>query len=177
MAISKKKRFEIFKRDDFTCAYCGKKPPGTVLEVDHVIPKSKEGVDEPENLITSCFDCNRGKGKHSLRIVPLKTAELMARAKELEDQVKEYCKILKVKRTREKSEIEAVDLIYKEAFPGWQLSDQFKRTSLKRFFSVLSLEEIEDAMEYAVSRIKVSGDAIKYFCGICWKKIREQSNG
>lgn len=62
MAISPKLRFEVFKRDGFTCQYCGRKTPEVVLEVDHIIPKSKGGGDELENLVTSCWECNRGKG-------------------------------------------------------------------------------------------------------------------
>lgn len=36
--ISKKLRFEVFKRDGFRCAYCGKFPPAVILEVDHIEP-------------------------------------------------------------------------------------------------------------------------------------------
>jgi hypothetical protein len=61
MSLSKKTRFEIFKRDGFTCQYCGQRPPEVVLEVDHIHPSSKGGSDDEINLITSCFDCNRGK--------------------------------------------------------------------------------------------------------------------
>lgn len=59
--LSKKLRFEVFKRDAFTCQYCGKKAPDVVLEVDHIKPVSKGGKDELLNLVTACFDCNRGK--------------------------------------------------------------------------------------------------------------------
>jgi 5-methylcytosine-specific restriction endonuclease McrA len=38
MAISKKLRFEVFKRDNFTCQYCGRETPEVILEADHVIP-------------------------------------------------------------------------------------------------------------------------------------------
>lgn len=61
MAISKRMRFEIFKRDDFTYQYCGQRPPDVVLEVDHIHPRSQGGDEEDLNLITSCFPCNRGK--------------------------------------------------------------------------------------------------------------------
>lgn len=54
-------RFKILSRDKFTCQYCGRKAPEVLLEVDHIIPKSKGGTKHPSNLITSCFDCNRGK--------------------------------------------------------------------------------------------------------------------
>lgn len=63
MALSKRVRFEIFKRDSFTCQYCGKRPPNVVLEVDHIDPLSNGGSDDQINLTTSCFDCNRGKHK------------------------------------------------------------------------------------------------------------------
>ncbi len=64
--ISKTIRFEVFKRDSFTCQYCGKSAPDTVLEVDHIIPVSKGGDNNISNLITSCFDCNRGKSDKKL---------------------------------------------------------------------------------------------------------------
>lgn len=59
--ISKKIRFEVFKRDSFTCQYCGSKAPNVVLNVDHIAPVSKGGGNEMLNLITSCFSCNSGK--------------------------------------------------------------------------------------------------------------------
>ena len=61
-SISPKTRFEVFKRDGFTCKYCGRRSPDTVLEVDHVTPVSSGGHNGQENLVTSCFYCNRGKG-------------------------------------------------------------------------------------------------------------------
>ncbi len=60
-AIPLSTRFEVFKRDKFTCQYCGKKPPDVTLEVDHIIATSKGGKTTLGNLKTSCFDCNRGK--------------------------------------------------------------------------------------------------------------------
>jgi len=57
-----KLRFEILKRDNFTCQYCGRKSPEVILEIDHIYPKSKGGLDKAENYITACSDCNVGKG-------------------------------------------------------------------------------------------------------------------
>jgi hypothetical protein len=59
--LSKRLRFEIFKRDGFKCLYCGATPAQKVLRVDHVQPVAEGGGDEPTNLVTSCFDCNAGK--------------------------------------------------------------------------------------------------------------------
>ena len=65
-AISKKDRFEMLKRDSFTCQYCGATPPHVVLEPDHIQPVAEGGGNELLNLITSCFDCNRGKSARLL---------------------------------------------------------------------------------------------------------------
>lgn len=54
-------RFKILSRDNFTCQYCGRSAPKVQLEVDHIYPKVRGGQDTPENLITACMECNRGK--------------------------------------------------------------------------------------------------------------------
>lgn len=64
--LSKSLRFEVFKRDSFTCQYCGAKAPDVILEVDHIKPVAEGGTDEILNLVTCCRDCNRGKGKKTL---------------------------------------------------------------------------------------------------------------
>ncbi len=65
-SITKKTRFEVFKRDSFTCQYCGAKAPDVVLEVDHLNPVKHGGDNDLLNLITSCFVCNRGKSARKL---------------------------------------------------------------------------------------------------------------
>jgi hypothetical protein len=62
MSLSNKRRYEILKRDGFTCQYCGRKPPVDELVIDHIQPKSKGGDNNPGNLLTACQKCNSGKG-------------------------------------------------------------------------------------------------------------------
>lgn len=64
--ISKKTRFEVFKRDSFTCQYCGKSAPEVILHVDHIKPVKEGGTNGLFNLITSCAACNLGKGAREL---------------------------------------------------------------------------------------------------------------
>lgn len=64
--IGKKVRFEVFKRDSFTCQYCGAKAPEAVLVIDHIKPVVEGGDNHIMNLITSCQPCNAGKGKREL---------------------------------------------------------------------------------------------------------------
>jgi hypothetical protein len=64
--LSKKLRFEVFKRDSFKCVYCGRSAPDVVLHVDHIVPASKGGTNEITNLVTACADCNLGKSDRTL---------------------------------------------------------------------------------------------------------------
>ena len=57
-------REAILRRDNWTCQCCGNsvfKEPNLALEVDHIIPVSKGGKTEPNNLQTLCWRCNRRK--------------------------------------------------------------------------------------------------------------------
>lgn len=64
--LSKKARFEVFKRDKFTCQYCGASASDVVLEVDHIRPVADGGTNDITNLVTACINCNRGKGATKL---------------------------------------------------------------------------------------------------------------
>lgn len=65
-AISKRTRFEVFKRDGFKCQYCGHAAPSVALAVDHVQAVSTGGKNNRDNLITACVDCNSGKSNKPL---------------------------------------------------------------------------------------------------------------
>ena len=60
--ISQKVRWRVYCRDNFTCVYCGRKPPEVVLEIDHIVPVSFGGDNSIDNLVTSCKRCNSSKG-------------------------------------------------------------------------------------------------------------------
>lgn len=53
-------RSGVFRRDNYTCGYCGKKS-GDKRTLDHIIPKSKGGEDSWLNSMTACFKCNNKK--------------------------------------------------------------------------------------------------------------------
>ena len=63
--VSERMRFRILLRDGFECQSCGASPlknRGVELHVDHILPWSKGGETEDENLETKCTRCNLGKG-------------------------------------------------------------------------------------------------------------------
>lgn len=64
--VTRKVRFAVFLRDKFTCQYCGRQAPEVVIEIDHVLPCSKGGTNDLNNLVTACRDCNRGKSERKI---------------------------------------------------------------------------------------------------------------
>lgn len=175
--ISKSLRFKVFKRDGFVCQYCGSKPPTVVLEIDHIHPVSEGGGNGIDNLLTACFDCNRGKSNSLLGNVPPSIEERSILLREKQDQIKAYEKLLKEIKKGEDARIESINDVFKNYFPGYCLSEKFKSSSLRQFLQNLPVDVVDGAMTKACSRIAGRGgdgdDAIKYFCGICWRTIKE----
>ena len=62
-------RQNVFKRDNFTCQYCGTNKD---LTLDHVIPRSKGGKSAWNNLVTACKKCNAKKGNNTPERVGMK---------------------------------------------------------------------------------------------------------
>lgn len=171
--VSKKLRFDVFKRDSFTCQYCGSTPPSVVLECDHIDPISKGGTNDLYNLITACFDCNRGKSDKTLSNIPESIKEKHSVLIEKDLQFVEYQKLLKKHNRRINKEIKDVSDIFESEFEGFSLKDRFKNSSIKMFIEKLNVHDVKEAMYISCSRQVEPEYAIKYFCGICWRKIKE----
>ena len=171
-ALSKKIRFDIFKRDYFTCQYCGDTPPKVVLQVDHINPVKLGGTNEQDNLITSCQPCNIGKGAGSLSNIPQSLKNKAENIAEKEEQIKGYNKILKKQAARiEKESWSVIDALY-----GKQETTKSRFTTVKRFIVALGVYEVLEAAEIAEQKhLNISG-TFSYFCGICYNKLgREKS--
>ena len=54
-------RFQVLRRDNFTCQYCGAKAPEVILHIDHKVPWKIVKKHELVNLVTACSSCNLGK--------------------------------------------------------------------------------------------------------------------
>lgn len=170
IALTKKIRFEVFKRDGFKCVYCGNTPPNVLLEVDHVIPVSKGGTNQIDNLVCSCYDCNRGKSANELTNLP---ETIQSKAELLKLKTKQYKELKKLQIEADEilnDEVNEIHYIYKEHFPYHCFNDKFK-LSVKMFLSKLGFMVVKDAMERSCARFN-SYTSLDYFCGICWNKIR-----
>lgn len=56
-------RANIYRRDNWTCCYCGAKPGVRELTIDHVVPRCRGGKSEWTNCVLACTDCNRNKDR------------------------------------------------------------------------------------------------------------------
>ena len=135
--LSKKIRFEVFKRDKFTCQYCGRMSPDVILEVDHIEPVAEGGDNEITNLITSCRDCNRGKGK--TRILDSKAISFQQEAlKDLAEKKEQLEMIAEWKKELLDYDNMAVNMLteYFEQLTGCDVNDNGRKEIgiwLKRF--------------------------------------------
>jgi len=67
-------RREIFRRDNYTCQYCGRR--AATLTVDHILPRHLGGKEIWTNLVTACSSCNHLKGGHTLEEAKMKLLHL-----------------------------------------------------------------------------------------------------
>lgn len=78
----RKKRKLILKRDNHICLYCGQQ----ATTVDHIIPISKGGTDDDDNLVSACTTCNYGKkNKDYQSFVEKKYADKLLKTKKNND--------------------------------------------------------------------------------------------
>jgi len=54
-------RRNLYRRDAYTCQYCGRRPGAADLTIDHVLPRSRGGKTSWENCVLACVDCNKRK--------------------------------------------------------------------------------------------------------------------
>lgn len=191
MAISKRTRFEVFKRDGFECQYCGsnRDDDGVKLHVDHIIPRKEGGGDEIENLVTACQDCNLGKGAKLLdsRAPVPDVSERVAALQERRDQIAKY---IAAKQEEERAEAETraleermqkrrddefsavwnywFEIWGEDELPRWYLP---YRATLKRYIESIGASEVVDAMNITAGKFRgIKADAVRYFVGVCRHK-------
>jgi len=146
-SLTKKMRFEVFKRDSFTCQYCGRMAPDVVLEVDHINVVANGGKNEIMNLVTSCFDCNRGKGKNKLS--DRKEIEIQQEQLKLLNEKREQLKLMldwkKELLNFENEQLEKAEEVLEE-LTGMTLTE-CGRNNFKKWIKQFGLIEIIECLE------------------------------
>jgi HNH endonuclease len=177
VAPSKRLRYEVLRRDNHTCRYCGRSAPEVEITVDHVIPVALGGRDEASNLVAACRDCNGGKtslapdaplvadvAADALRWSQAITAaagEMLARASGDVDACEYFDKIWCRYGTGPRRKPLPKD-------PGWQ------QTVRGLLSAGLPMTVLEECVEIAMGQRKVTEENVfRYMCGVAWKKVRE----
>lgn len=174
MSISRRLRFEILRRDDHSCRYCGRRAPDVELTVDHVVPIALGGSDEPANLVAACKDCNSGKTSSSpdAPVVAAVSQDAMRWAAAIrqaaEEMERDTLRISEAVKAIQES-WEAID--YWQRRPGPLPADGI-RTSVENWLKAgLSLDEML-ALIPAAMRPGIQ-DKWRYYAGCCWARIRQ----
>lgn len=179
--ISKTLRFEVFKRDSFTCQYCGRMAPDVVLEIDHINPVANGGDNDIMNLVTSCRDCNRGKGKRTLSSRDEIKAQ-QAQLKELSEKREQLKMMIEWREELEKLADMQVDVVNEEFrnLTGRKFTD-IGRCKISKMIDKYGLNEVCDATKiYVDSYYDATNETFsrpfETIGGICRNRERQKEN-
>jgi len=173
-AISKKARFEIFKRDSFTCQYCGRKSPDILLVIDHINPVAKGGTNDFLNLITSCHDCNSGKSDRLLADATVldKQRQQLEELQERKEQIAMMFQWQKGLLDLDDQVIKQLSEYWAQQVPGYCLNENGVK-ELKRLKRKFEIDEIMTAIKISTEQYLefVDGKPTKESVELVWKKV------
>lgn len=169
-SIPKSIRFEVLKRDKFSCQYCGISAPDAILHVDHIDPVANNGPNDIINLITSCEGCNLGKS-HKLLSDDSAIKKAKTQLDELQERREQLAMMMEWQRGLRALADDTVSEVcgYWEGLaPGLTVNESGKR-EVKKWMRRFSLSEITTAMDAAaeqylefVSNDRVTGESWEF---------------
>src|SRR5512139_1630422 len=164
MAVSKRTRFEVLRRDNYTCRYC--RSADNPLRVDHVTPVALGGTDDPTNLVAACQDCNAGKSstspdEHTVEDVKADAVRWAAAMNQAAEVMSEKV-----------SDRDAYVGAFFDAWASHRYMPDSVFDTVHRFHALgLPASVMADAA-FAASHNKGVMDRGAYFAAICWKRLR-----
>lgn len=180
-SISKTVRFEVFKRDSFTCQYCGRKAPDVVLEVDHINPVSKGGENSIINYVTSCFDCNRGKSNKTLS--DNQALEKERNQLELLNERREQMRLMvewkKELQNLENEQVEAIEEYFNSVTTSGFTTEG--RTNIQKLIKKYGFEEVLESSiaslnQYFDGESDSVSKSFNYISKICNMRMKQRSD-
>lgn len=172
MTVSKRTRFEILRRDGHACHYCGAKAPGVALTVDHVLPVTLGGTDDPANLVTACADCNAGKSSMPPDAAILPEVDEKAIAWQAARHVA-------MQRIAEKREARDASLEkFRSAWMSWDEDGAFLpidwRSKVGGWLADgLTPADIDEALDIALGSRASSRNVFRYMAGVAQRMLSE----
>lgn len=173
-AIPKRVRFEVLRRDNYTCRYC--RSTENALTLDHVVPNVLGGSDTPDNLVAACRDCNAGKSSSS------PDAALVA---EVSDDAVRWAAAMKQAADRmgiadEAMESRLVGLAeywhaaiprYNHGKPKWRLPSDWRAVIVRLLDAGLPDAVVFDCIDIAVNSRGNVDNAFRYMLGVANNKL------
>jgi hypothetical protein len=176
MALSKRLRYEILRRDNHACRYCGAAAPDAELTVDHVVPRALGGNDEPTNLVAACRDCNSGKSSTSPEapIVADVSADAIRWGRAMEIAAEKLLGDFTQRAERRNEFLAKWNNWTREGGQPIELPENW-RTSVENFIGAgLPMPILLECVEIAMENKKLRLDSIfRYMCGIAWSRVTE----
>lgn len=181
LAVSKRLRYEVLRRDNHTCRYCGARAPEVEITVDHVVPVSLGGTDEPSNLVAACGDCNGGKTSSS------PDAPLVA---DVAERALEWAQAMQRAQSAMLADIKARETDraqFKEWWDGWGHGTGVSFTPIPKdsgwwvtvdqlIAAGLPLPALKDCIDLAMTHRKLKDEnRFRYMCGVAWRKVGDMN--
>lgn len=175
MAVSKRIRYEILRRDNNTCRYCH--ATDSPLTVDHVVPVALGGSDDPSNLVAACKDCNAGKTSSSPdgHLVAQVADDAVRWSAAMRAAADEYV------RASDKREI-----VYGHLYDHWnaqssayrwgraEIGDDYGLSVDQWTAAGAPVRLMEEAITRAMQTSSVSNQNVwRYTCGIVWTRVKQ----
>ena len=179
MAVSRRLRFEILRRDNHACRYCGACAPDVPLTVDHVVPVALGGGDDPSNLVTACKDCNAGKS--SAHPDSTLVADVANDALRWSNAMRVAADL----RSRHRERIGELCSAVRAEWESWTIGGQpvpmhpTWDVSIEQFYEAGFSDplEYEHLIRVTMSKTKVRHEERwTYFCGCVWRAITDMQD-
>jgi hypothetical protein len=176
MTVSKRTRYEVLKRDNYTCRYCGATAPAAIITIDHVTPSALGGGDDPSNLVTACRDCNYGKASSNPDASP---------GRGVSDDAVRWAVAIRAAAAEMLAEVTKTVSFEDAFFDAWEsytpnygykpsLPPDWESSLARWLAAGLPFEVIKQATYYALAQKKVPNSAkFRYLAKICWNKISD----
>lgn len=181
-STGKRLRFEVFKRDHFTCQYCGAQPPDIVLVADHITPVAAGGATTIDNLISACESCNQGKSDRALGARTIRPdADLLYL--ETQQEIAELRRYQQAKAARDVEIARVIGLLQDEwgtvSELDWVPSDGVLRSLLAKYSPEIAEAAIQDvASKMQGGYVSGQGDRwIAYLFTVARNMAREYEDG
>lgn len=174
--ITQALRYQVMRRDQFTCQYCGAQSPNAALQIDHVVPAALGGSNDPENLVTACTQCNAGKGKSQADEATV--AAVSERNLRWADALAEAAHIVRSGSGDYDGELDE----FRDAWQRWRvngtnetvpLPSGYRKSVVTWLSRGLDIDDLVELIPVAMEKRLPNSDRFRYYAGCAWRRVEQ----